>query len=431
VELKNRELLALGAALQASQREAEALRRTGGGRDELDAKLEQRQLEAAAAHESAAAAVAAADALSRRLADSEAARQAEHDAAALEARRASDALGEAQRAFGEAQRARDVAEAVAASALAAAERARDDTASPDASVEMKLAETRTALRESLDARERELEEAEAALEHLRTQLVEQAVLADAATAAALASASLELRRAAEAQALASATITALRAEAAAATQRAAAAEDAAEAARAEAAPLRLQLAARDALATQTRASPLQAQLDEAREQLAGAGAAVDGLLAQVAQLTVRCAAAESSMGEAAVGDASPAAARLLHLSEAASRAAADTAPAVLAAQARLFATSQRILGGSQRCRVRFMVRYTAWSGEEVRLCGADPGLGGWDATAAVPMRHSAGVWSADVELPAGRCHDCTYTDCGRAAARSLPSRCRQVHCRPA
>ncbi len=71
----------------------------------------------------------------------------------------------------------------------------------------------------------------------------------------------------------------------------------------------------------------------------------------------------------------------------------------------VISTARRFVGGTSTCRVRFMVRYTAWRGESVRLVGADAALGAWNPDNSVPMRHANGIWSADVNVPSGRCHE--------------------------
>ena len=64
-------------------------------------------------------------------------------------------------------------------------------------------------------------------------------------------------------------------------------------------------------------------------------------------------------------------------------------------------------------RVRLSVRYDTIMGDEVRVVGSHPCLGGWDSSRAPRMEWSeGGLWSCELELPAGSVHEYKYVVCG-------------------
>ena len=378
----------------------------------------------------------------------------------------SDRMKATAGALAQAVAQRDAAQATAAAATAQAAQLHDSASALRAAVTTAQQEAAAAAAEAAAARaqaaaelrrrEADAAQAEADLAQLQRMLEELRAeqssinVSDATQKAALAQATSELRKAALAQAEASATIEALRADMTAAGEAMAEVQslrDELSAAHAALAPLRVQLAARDVATAQLRLEvadarsalaardatadelhlrigSLQTELEtqqaaalSSRQEVETAARALDDLLATVARLSVDLAVKDAALAQAQSAfdptSVSPSSALAMHASRG-TMAQGQTQAAAQAARDGLVTTARRLLGGSGVCKVRFMVRYTAWHGESVRLVGDDPALGAWDPSRGLPLRHTNGIWAADVALPSGRVHAYKYVLCDAA-----------------
>jgi hypothetical protein len=378
----------------------------------------------------------------------------------------SDRMKATAGALAQAVAQRDAAQATAAAATAQAAQLHDSASALRAAVTTAQQEAAAAAAEAaaaraqaaaeLRGREADAAQAEADLAQLQRMLEElraeqsSITVSDATQRAALAQATSELRKAAQAQADASATIEALRADMAAAAGAVAEVQqmrDELSAAHAALAPLRVQLAARDVTTAQLRLEvadarsalaardatadelhlrigSLQTELEtqqaaalSSRQEVETAARALDDLLATVARLSVDLAVKDAALAEAQAAfdptSVSPSSALAMHASRG-TMAQGQTQAAAQAARDGLVTTARRLLGGTGACKVRFLVRYTAWHGESVRLVGDDAALGAWDPSRGMPLRHANGIWAADVALPSGRVHAYKYVLCDAA-----------------
>ena len=359
---------------------------------------------------------------------------------------------------------RDAAQVAAAAATAEAAKLHESASALRAAVTTAQQEAAAATAEAAAARaqaaselrrreadaaqaEADLAQLQRMVEELRAELSSIAA-SDSTQKAALAQATTELRKAAQAQADASATIEALRADmgsAAGAVAEVQHLRDELSAAHAALAPLRVQLAARDvataqlrlevadaktALAArdataeelhqrigslQTELQTQQAAAASSRQEVETAAKALDDLLSTVARLSVDLAVKDAALAQAQAGafdptSVAPSSALAMHANRG-TMAQGEAQTAAQAARDGLVHTARRLLGGTGTCRVRFLVRYTAWKGESVRLVGDDPSLGAWDPSKGLPLRHANGIWAADVALPSGRVHAYKYVLC--------------------